>query len=133
MSYFFGSGNSNAVGAEIGKSKDGRLLLPLFGGRSPYPGPFGVLVVFTEGHFLLEASSDCPPPPLWDGLGVQLLAPLEAPSTFPVLALTMLKWNHWLMFLPSLSDCKLCKVKDCPCLVRYNISSLGRLPDTEQP
>lgn len=94
MSYFFESDNSKAGGAEIEESKDGRLLLSLFGGRHPYPGQFEILVLLIKGHFLSEASSDCPQLPPWDRLGVQLLAPVEAPATIPMLALTMLMWNR---------------------------------------
>lgn len=70
MFYFFGFGNLNVVGVEIGKFKDGRLLLFFFGGRSFYLGLFGVLVVFIEGYFFLEVFFDCLFFLLWDGLGV---------------------------------------------------------------
>ena len=53
MSYFFGSDNSKAVGAEIEESKDGRLLLSLFGGKHPYPGQFEILVLLYQRPFPL--------------------------------------------------------------------------------
>lgn len=91
MSYFVGFDNSNAVGAEIGEAKDGRLLLSHFGGKAHLHSQFGIPVIFIIGHCLSEASSDRPASPLWGRLGVQFLRHMEAPFTFPMLALTPLE------------------------------------------
>lgn len=91
MSYFVGFDNSNAVGTEIGEAKGGRLLLSHFGGKAHLHSQFGTPVIFITGHYLSEASFDCPASPPWGRLGVQLLHHMEAPFTFPILVLTTLE------------------------------------------